>query len=44
MERINEAPAVELIDLGVASIETKGPPGGAGEADGHHLFGGIADE
>lgn len=44
MERINEGPAVELIELGVASIETKGPPGAVGEADGHYLIGGIADE
>lgn len=43
MERVYQ-PHVELIDLGVASQDTKGPPGGTFELSGLARVIGISDE
>lgn len=44
MERTEERPQTELIDLGAASVETRGGAYVTGENEGHLLPGGISDE
>ena len=44
MDRINEHLDSDLIDLGAASVETKGVPGLQGESEGRFEIGGISDE
>ena len=44
MERIVEALELDLIDLGAASVETKGGIPGPFEADGKLHVGGISDD
>jgi hypothetical protein len=43
MEKTIGAPELDVIDLGAASIETKGPPGGVSEAEGRIFLEGISD-
>jgi hypothetical protein len=44
MDRIDEHLESGLIDLGAASVETRGIPHLVGELDGGHAGGGLADE
>ena len=44
MDRIDEHPESALIDLGAASVETRGIPHHVGELEGGFASGGLADE
>lgn len=44
MNRTIETLGLDLVDLGAASVETKGAPGGVSEADGRILEEGISED
>ena len=44
MDRINEQRDEDLIDLGAASAETKGPPGVLNDSQGQLIGAGISDD
>lgn len=44
MDRTQDHLETDLIDLGVASVETKGAPGVFSEPDGLHKIVGLSDE
>lgn len=44
MDKTIETPELDVIDLGAASTETKGPPGGVSEAEGRIFLEGISED